>query len=212
MRAFAVAALALASLPAGAADAPRHLLYLHGRIVQEQQSARPQQPRFGFYELEKILATFRDAGFTVTGGIRPKAASVSESADVVVGQVRALLKQGVPADRVTVVGASMGGGIALVASARLQEPGVRFAVMGVCLSQNVAALAKDEGKAPSGHILAIRELSDELTAGCPAWKPDAKAPALVAREVVLNTGLSHGFLYRPIPEWVKPVLEWAEAR
>ncbi len=200
------------TLPSLAADTPRHLLYLHGRIVQEQQSARPQQPRFGFYELEQILTTFRDKGFVVTGGIRPKAASVSQSADVVVGQVRALLRKGVAPDHVTVVGASMGGGTALVASARLQEPGVRFAVMGVCLSQNVQALIKDEGKAPSGHVLAIRETTDELTADCPAWTPEAKATGLVVREMVLDTGLSHGFLYRPIPEWVKPVVEWVQSR
>ena len=38
----------------------RHLIYLHGRIVQEQQSARPRHPQFGYYELEEILDAFRD--------------------------------------------------------------------------------------------------------------------------------------------------------
>lgn len=209
-----LAALAVASMSAlpVAAEAPRHLIYLHGRIVQEQQNLRPQQPRFGFYEVEKILATFREKGFVVTGALRPKAATVSESADVVVAQVRKLLKDGVPADHVMVLGASMGGGIALLASARLQEPGLRFGVLGVCFSQNARGLIQDEGKAPSGHILAIRETSDELTADCPAWTGDPKAPALVVREIVLDNGLSHGFLYRPLPEWVKPVADWAEAR
>lgn len=26
------------------------------------------------------------------------------------------------------------------------------------------------------------------------------------------TGLAHGFLYRPLPEWVDPVVEWALAK
>ena len=52
-----------------------HLIYLHGRIVQEQQSARPEHPRFGVYELEEILDAFRARGFVVSGEIRPRAAS-----------------------------------------------------------------------------------------------------------------------------------------
>jgi len=83
----------------------RHLIYLHGRIIQQQQDARPQHPEFGYYELEEILDVFRDGGFVVSGEIRPKAETVSQSADKVVEQVGALLKSGVPAERVTVLGA-----------------------------------------------------------------------------------------------------------
>ncbi len=43
------------------------MIYLHGRIVQEKQSARPQSPEYGFYELEQILDAFRSKGFVVTG-------------------------------------------------------------------------------------------------------------------------------------------------
>jgi len=199
---------------AGAGDGrpPRHLIYLHGRIVQEQQSARPLSPQFGYYELGKILDAFRDRGFVVSGEIRPKPATVSDAADRVVGQVRLLLASGVTADHVTVVGGSMGAAIALLAAARLRDPEVRFAVLGACLSGSVRGLVNDEGNAPGGHVLAIREASDETTTPCPAWTGDAgAAPALVAREIVLDTGLGHGFLYRPIPEWVDPVAAWADA-
>ena len=210
---FAAVAVFLAgSTPGGAtgAERPRHLIYLHGRIVQEQQSARPRHPQFGYYELAKILAAFRGRGFDVSGEIRPKTASVSESADRVVAQVRRLLDSGVPADHVAVVGASMGAAIALKASARLQNPDVRFCVLGACLSESVRGLQADEGKSPSGHVLSIREATDDSTGACKPWKNDSRSP-LVAREIVVDTGLSHGFLYRPVPEWVDPVIEWAGA-
>jgi len=214
--AFAAVAFFWAGSASGVAtDAgrPRHLIYLHGRIVQEQQSARPQHPQFGYYEFDKILKAFRDQGFVVSGEIRPKSASVSESADRVVTQVRRLLGSGVPADHVIVVGGSMGAAIALVASARLQDSDVRFCVLGACLSESVRSLLADEGMAPSGHVLSIREATDDSTGACKPWKTDLDSRSLlVAREIVVDTGLSHGFLYRPLPEWVNPVVEWAGAR
>jgi pimeloyl-ACP methyl ester carboxylesterase len=210
----AVTICAAGSAPGVATDAgrTRHLIYLHGRIVQEQQRTRPRHPQFGYYELEKILDAFRDRGFDVSGEIRPKAASVSESADRVVAQVRRLLRSGVPAGRVTVIGASMGAAIALLASARLQDSDVRFCVLGACLSESVRGLLADEGKAPSGHVLSIREATDDSTGACKPWKADLDSRSLlVAREIVVDTGLSHGFLYRPLSEWVNPVVEWAGA-
>ncbi len=187
-------------------DAPssHHLIYLHGRIVQEQQSARPRNPQHGYYELDKIVDGFRKRGFVVSGGIRPKSATVSGSADRLVQQVRRLVASGVPADHVTVVGASMGAGIALLASARLQDPNVRFALLGACLSGSVRDLVASEGKGPGGRLLSIREASDESTEPCPPSKNDRD------REIVLHTGLGHGFLYQPLPEWVDPVVAWAE--
>ena len=190
----------------------RHVIYLHGWIVQDQQNPRPEHARFGFYELEKILETFRERGFTVSGEIRPESASVDESADRVVVQVRELLESGVPANHVTVVGASMGAAIALLASERLGSTDVRFAVLGACLSSSIDRILEREGQKPSGHILSIREASDGLTSPCPPPAEDLEnQEASHFREIVLDTGLHHGFLYRPIPEWVDPVLEWATA-
>ena len=211
VRSLTACALAIVAVSAAAETTKNHVIYVHGRIVQDKQSRRPQQVRFGYYELDKILDTFRQQGFEVTGEMRPRDASESASADVVVRQVKDLLASGVSADHVTVVGASMGGGITLVAAERLQNPGVRFAVLGVCLSQIVTHFLAEDLKAPAGHILAIRELTDESTQGCAPWKATTTGP-LVASEIVLNTGLSHGFLYQPRPEWVKPVVAFVQAK
>lgn len=195
--------------PAGEAQ-PRHLINLHGRIVQVEQSRRPSHPQYGHYELERILDTFREQDFVVSGELRSKSATLSDSADHVVAQVRTLLASGVPAESVTVVGASMGAAIALVASARLANPEVRFAVLGACLSESVRGLLAEEGKRPNGRVLSIREASDDLEGPCPAWRDESgSGAALVVREIVLETGLGHGFLYRPLPEWVDPVLAWS---
>jgi pimeloyl-ACP methyl ester carboxylesterase len=145
--------------------------------------------------------------------MRPKDASLIVSAERVVGQVQRLLASGVPASRITVVGASMGAAIALRASQRLQNPDLRYCVLGACLSQSVPLLLAEYGKRPAGRVLAIRETSDETSEPCPTWSGDVGPQAtLVVREIVVNTGLRHGFLYRPLPEWVDPVVEWATQR
>lgn len=189
---------------------PRQLIYLHGRIIQDQQIARPRHPEFGYYELEKILATFRERDFVVTGEIRPKGNSLGDSADHVVDQLRGLLAAGVPARRITVVGGSMGAAIALLTSVKLQNPDVNFCVLAACMSRSVPGLRAEHGQTPVGRILAFREASDETSEPCPAWSDGAGSQALVVREIVLHTGLRHGFLYRPLPEWVEPVVEWAK--
>ena len=176
---------------------PRHLIYLHGRIVQTQQSPRPKSDRFGYYELEKILDAFRAKGFAVSGEIRPKGTSESGGADRVVARVRELLDSGVPPDRIAVVGASMGAGIAMVASARLQNPEVKFVVLGACLSENARR---------------IREESDESTRSCPRFGKSSGSKSLSVREILLRTGLDHGYLYRPLPGWVDPAAEFAKSR
>ena len=197
----------LAVGPTADAAGPRHVIYLHGRIIQETQSSRPQHPRFGRYELDEILEAFRDRGFEVTGEIRPKSASFSDSADRVATQVRQLLDSGVTAENVMVVGGSMGGAMALLVSTRLQQPDVRFGILGACMSGIVGGFGTSEGQGPAGRVLSIREKSDDFTEPCPPWSGEREG--LVVREIVLETGLAHGFLYRPLPEWVDPVVEWA---
>ncbi len=73
-----------------------------GRIVQQRQGSRPEHPQFGQYELEQILAAFRDRGFVVTREIRPRDISVADAADRVVAEIRELVASGVPADHITV--------------------------------------------------------------------------------------------------------------
>ena len=188
---------------AGAPPAPRHIIYLHGRIVQEEESARPRHPQHGHYEFEQIAAELRKRGFAVTAQRRAKGSSVDAGVTDTVEQVQALLQSGVPADRITLVGASMGAAIAIRAAARLGQPELRVALLGPCISGTIPAVTREMGMAPAGRILSIREETDVPSAECP---PPA---ATQAREVVLNTGLAHGFLYRPLPEWLEPVTEWA---
>jgi len=201
MRRSCVIALVLLAACAATPRPERHLIYLHGRIVQDQQSRRPVHERHGPYELDAIAEALRKRGFTVHAELRAKETTVDEGANAVVRQVRELIASGVVPDRITVVGASMGASIAMRASARLQHPDVRFVALAPCFSRAAEAIFKESGAYPSRRMLVIREESDIPSSECP--KTDR------AKELVLNTGLAHGFIYRPLPEWVEPVVKWA---
>ncbi|HVR29020.1 MAG TPA: hypothetical protein VMS86_05740 [Thermoanaerobaculia bacterium] len=80
-----------------AADEP-YLIYLHGRIVEEQ-GVRPTHPRFGVYEYEAILARLAEGGLQVTSEVRPPNTDPIEYAQTVAGQVQSWIDAGVPPAR-----------------------------------------------------------------------------------------------------------------
>jgi pimeloyl-ACP methyl ester carboxylesterase len=197
--------------PAHARDSgAKYLFYLHGRIVQTSQSPRPVHPRFGPYEYEAILAAFRERGFMVFSEIRPRDSGVDDYAQKVADKVRALLDAGVPPQRITIVGASMGGAIALSAAATIAEPRINVALLAGCFAPEVASL-RGHHRAPMGHVLSFREASDDIATSCRDVTAAFHGLEL-DDEIVLHTGLAHGFIYRPLPEWVEPLVAWTDRR
>jgi pimeloyl-ACP methyl ester carboxylesterase len=181
----------------------RYLFYLHGYIV-EAGNTRPVSPKFGVYEYGEILETFRRGGFIVISEARKKDPEIEPYAAKVAEQVRRLLKAGVPPKHITVVGASQGSWIAMLASTYLQNRGVGFVF--------IAACSADEGFLKMvnlhGDVLSIYEKSD-LAQSCQNYRADATGISRW-KEVEVNTGLKHGFLFRPTREWVEPTIDWAK--
>ena len=188
--------------PAGPDPRASYVFYLHGRIV-EQQGANAVSPELGRYEYGAILEALARAGHEVISELRPATTAVPAYARKLVAQIRHLLAAGVPATSVTVIGASKGGAIALRVSQMLATPRIGYVLLGSCGAGPAA------GKL-HGDVLSIYEHSDSVGRSCNAWF--RASPELGPhRELELNTGLHHGFLYRPITEWIGPALAWTDA-
>ncbi|MFN2239829.1 MAG: hypothetical protein ABR524_10600 [Thermoanaerobaculia bacterium] len=180
-----------------------HVIYLHGNIVQ-QHGKSAVSPQFGPYLFDDIVRELGRSGAHVHAPIRTGEPSNEESAGQVADFVRGLLEAGVPADDIVIVGASQGSIIAMLASASLEHAQLRFVLMGAC-----NAWVRDEVRPDlHGHILSIYEQGDPYGGSCESIV-EGRTGVSSFEELRLDTGLSHGFLYRPLSEWIDPALRWS---
>ena len=196
-----IAIAGCASPPQPATVPAAHIIYLHGAIV-ENEGPRARSPEFGDYDFAGIVAALQPPGAMVTAELRPKGTDPAAYADRLAAKLRRQLAES--PSRITLIGASKGGIIAALVSDRLQDPRVRYVIMGSCNDW----LIRTHKPRLSGRVLSIYEETDKIGHSC---KPLADQSPTVAtfEEVRLTNGLGHGFLYRPLPEWVGPALDWA---
>jgi hypothetical protein len=193
----------LAGVPDDVDPTARYLIYLHGRIIEEQ-GVRPTHPVFGIYEYEAILQAFADRGFVVISEARSAGTDAAAYARRVAAQVTSLLEAGVPPEHITVVGFSKGGGIAILTSSLLANDRLNFVFMASCGPW----YADRPEIVPRGRLLGMREVSDDLAGPCDALF--ARSPAGADQnQIILELGGGHGAFYRPHSEWIDAVKAWA---
>ena len=184
--------------------AARYLIYLHGAII-EDKGVRPTDPKYGTYEFAEILQALERRGFVVITESRPKGTDSKEYATKVVEQIKTLLKAGVPPNHITVVGASKGSVIAMIASTALKNRDVNFVIMANCNDW----LMRTHDIDLHGNVLSIYDVNDEFGRTCQPFFD--KATGLNRRkEVELKIGTGHAILYQPLPEWINLVEQWAK--
>jgi hypothetical protein len=182
----------------------RYLFYISGYIVTSENT-RPTSPRFGVYEYKKILEAFEQRGFIVISEARKQSQEIEPFAKNVAAHVRQLLKAGVPPQNITVVGASQGAWMAMLVSTYIANRDLNFVFLGACAAEDGLLNLVDL----HGNVLFISERTDKR-GSCQRFRDDAKG-LRDYKDLELNTGHKHGFLYRPLNEWVEPVVQWAHA-
>jgi dienelactone hydrolase len=201
------AATVLQAVPKEPEPAARYLIYLHGRIV-EDQGRQAVSPEFGRYEYDGIVNAFAARGFKVIAEVRSPEAGEA-FADKVAAQVRALVGAGVPADHVTVVGFSRGGGLTVAAAAKAAQADVRYALLAGCSADS--SWVDRWASTVRGRMLSLYDRSDRFKPSCAPLFAKAKGLA-ETREIELATGLDHGLFYAPRPEWLDPLTAWAQGK
>lgn len=186
----------------------KYLFYLHGAIL-EGTKGQAISPRFGSYEYKEILAAFTREGFTVISEVRKRGTPLEESGAKVAAQVDKLLKAGVAPERITILGASRGGGIALIASTLIRNRDVNFVILSSCAD---SPFFRKLHPNLYGNVLSIYDRDDDT--GVRSCNRFIEQSSGVNRhqEIVLTTGLGHGIVYHPLKDWLDPLFNWVAPR
>ncbi len=181
-----------------------YVFYLHGGIVQEQ-GAEAVSKEFGPYLYQAITDSLAAAGFVVISEVRPPGTIEKEYALKIKRQVDSLLSAGIQISNIAIVGASQGAWIALEAALLLKQPQLKFALLGICNEYNLDYFSKLR-QGLCGNFFSIYETSDSKQS-CLSLFMDVRCRTGF-KELALDIGKGHGFLYRPYNDWVKPLVKW----
>ncbi|MCH8957130.1 alpha/beta hydrolase [candidate division KSB1 bacterium] len=191
------------SIPKKVKKSEKYLFYLHGGIIQAQ-GIDAISPYWGRYEYTSILDTLSSYGFNVISEARPKDTDESEYADKIAKEIDTLLNSGVAPEDIIVVGASAGGSITIDISIRVKNGKIKYAVLGVCRWASWKAYLNENELC--GNFLSIYESSDTY-GSCESYFKDQPCKSDY-KEIKLNMGNGHGFIFRPYQEWVHPLVKW----
>ena len=185
------------SFPESVDSTKHYLFYLHGKII-EDQGIPAVSPDYGEYEYKAILEKLSSYGFFVISEQRVKNTDSMEYAKRITEQVTALLKAGVPAKNITIVGASKGAGITIFVSHLLENEEINYVIMAICDPATVEELKQNEISL-YGNVLSIYDFTDELAGSCQELFSFSEGKGISKyNEIILNVGTGHGILYQTI--------------
>ncbi|MCR9254309.1 MAG: hypothetical protein NXI20_28105 [bacterium] len=193
------------NIPTNADSTDRFLFYLHGGIIQDM-GINAKSPRYGTYEYTTILDSLVARGFVVISERRMPGTIEAEYAGKMSLQIDSLLEQGVPKKNIFVVGASLGAYVAIELAKIRKDEFLNYALLGLC-SDYAIDLYKPDKNQLCGNFLSIYEASDKKKSCYPLLEVTYCKQGY--KEVRLNMGNGHGFLYKPYTEWLEPIAKWA---
>ena len=183
----------------------RFIFFLHNRFLEEH-GLDESHPEFGRTEYKEILAAFENCGFKVISEKRNGNVNAREYALEMVSQIDSLILSGTDPGKITIVGTSKGGYIAQYISTFANNPKLNFVFVA---SYRNADLENIPEINYCGNILTIYETSDPFGVSAIQRKENSNCKIKHFKEVELNTGLGHGFLFKPLKEWIEPTKKWA---
>lgn len=201
----AASAAVVDALPTEFSADKYYIFYIHGRII-ESEGPDARSPRFGDYEYREIVSALDRPNHVVIAELRSGDTNVFTYSHKLAADIRYMIAEGVPAERISVAGFSKGGYITLLTAKMLQIPSVKFVVMAGCAKSIVEGQDRN-ADGLDGTILAMVDYKDDLGFPCQALF-DRNVRIATHAEIVFQDGSGHGFFYRASPQWIEPLLRW----
>jgi hypothetical protein len=195
------------TVPKDINKAGKYLFYLHGGVVTVlgNNAINQSVPEWGPYEYLNILDSLRKRGFNVISENRKEGVDDTAYAEIIAKQIHLLLKADVRQENILLVGASAGANIVLHVANKMKRDKMKFVIMGGCWPDTYKDYLDLE---LYGRFLSLIETSDPHGTCNSIF--EGRKHISSYQEVKLNTGLSHGFLYKGHKEWIDPMVNWFE--
>ena len=184
-----------------------YIFFLHNKFLEENPDGTFDKKYGVKAEYNKILNSFRKDGFVVFSEKRKPKTNGSKYAEKINFQIDSLISKGVQPNHITVIGTSKGGYIAQFVSTFAKNPDLNFVFIGSFQDSDIEEIPEIQF---CGNILTIYEKSDVYGVSAIRRKETSKLKVNNFKEIELNTGLKHGFLYIASDNWIKPSKMWAK--
>ncbi|MCW8092087.1 alpha/beta hydrolase [Alteromonas sp. ASW11-130] len=194
------------SFPKNIKSSDSYVFYSHGFIV-EGTDPTPIHERWGKYNFPAVKKGLADPSYHLIATHRPAKTHPFQYAEQLSKQVNQLLKNGVPASNISLVGFSRGGFITAITSSNLKNMDINFVILAACTS----SLAKREEIAIYGHLFSVYETSDSV-GSCDDVVARRRDTVSSYEEISISTGKEHGAFFLPRNEWIVPVKSWLKRR
>ena len=186
-----------------------YIFFIHNKFLEENSDGTFSDKYNVTVDYNGILQSFKKDGFIVLSEKRIKNTDTKKYAKKIVSQIDSLIKTGVKPNLITIVGTSKGGYIAQYVSTFAKNPNLNFVFIGSFQESDIENYSEINY---CGNILTIYEKSDFFGVTAIKRKETSKLKINQFKEIELNTGLKHGFLYIASDEWIKPCKMWAKRK
>ncbi len=183
----------------------RFIFFLHNRFLEEH-NLNELHPEFGRTEYKEIIAEFEKSGLKVISEKRSGNTNARDYAVVIVNQIDSLIKGGTEPKKITIIGTSKGGYIAQYVSTLANNSDLNFVFVASFRDSDIENIPEINY---CGNILTIYEKSDPFGVSALERKTTSSCKLQHFKEIELNTGMGHGFLFKPLKEWIEPTIKWA---
>ncbi|VXB55942.1 MULTISPECIES: alpha/beta hydrolase [Chryseobacterium] len=184
-----------------------YIFFIHNKFLEENPDETLEKKYNVKAEYNEILKSFNKDGFVVLSEKRKPNTNGIEYAKKIVLQIDSLIQKGIKPNHITVIGTSKGGYIAQFVSTFAKNPNLNFVFIGSYQDTDIHEIPAINF---CGNILTIYEKSDVFGVTAVKRKETSKLKINHFKEIELNTGLKHGFLYIASDEWLKPCKMWAK--
>ncbi|PKG81393.1 alpha/beta hydrolase [Colwellia sp. 75C3] len=179
----------------------KYVFYSHGLIV-EGKNPTPTHPRWGVYEFPKVKTALTSEHYNLIAYHRALDTKPRDFAKKLASDVDLLIKKGVKAENISLVGFSRGGEITILASSYINSSAVNIVLLAACSS-----FMKGHAEfTVVGNFHSIYETSDGN--GSCQFLVDQSDQINTMKEISISTGKEHGAFYQALPEWIVPVKNW----